>query len=449
MIFTLEETDMDFLKDDVRRLYQQFLVPSVGSALVISVYSSVDTIAVGQAEGELGTAAMAVVAPLYSFFIFLAILCGVGGSVLMSNAKGKGEEEKGNAYYTASLLMMGILTAVFWGILLIFHRQIFTFFGADEIIMPKALEYARWVIWFTPIFIAPTFLSSFIRNDGAPGLTMAAVIFGGGVNVFGDWFLVFPMGMGMKGAAIATVIGTSVQAIVMCSHFFRKKCGLKLVMPHQLHQGIRKIIDIGFGASVLDLGTVTIAIFMNNQILRYGGTMELGIYGAVSSITSLFQALFSGVGQAIQPLVSANHGAGNHTRVRAFWRYGLITSLTMGVAFTLLGELFPRQITQLFINATPEALDAAPGIFRRFFLLFLFLGVTVLATYYLQSILHGKMSMIIALLRSVFVSGLLILLLPMVMDINGVWLALPASELLTTGIALYYIYKKTYNTRSV
>ena len=121
----------------------------------------------------------------------------------MSNAKGKGEEEKGNAYYTASLLMMGILTAVFWGILLIFHRQIFTFFGADEIIMPKALEYARWVIWFTPIFIAPTFLSSFIRNDGAPGLTMAAVIFGGGVNVFGDWFLVFPMGMGMKGAAIA------------------------------------------------------------------------------------------------------------------------------------------------------------------------------------------------------------------------------------------------------
>ena len=215
-------------------------------------------------------------------------------------------------------------------------------------------------------------------------------------------------------------------------------------MPHQLHQGIRKIIDIGFGASVLDLGTVTIAIFMNNQILRYGGTMELGIYGAVSSITSLFQALFSGVGQAIQPLVSANHGAGNHTRVRAFWRYGLITSLTMGVVFTLLGELFPRQITQLFINATPEALDAAPGIFRRFFLLFLFLGITVLATYYLQSILHGKMSMIIALLRSVFVSGLLILLLPMVMDINGVWLALPASELLTTGIALYYIYKKTY-----
>ena len=182
---------MDFLKDDVRRLYRQFLVPSVGSALVISVYSSVDTIAVGQAEGELGTAAMAVVAPLYSFFIFLAILCGVGGSVLMSNAKGKGEEEKGNAYYTASLLMMGILTAVFWGILLIFHRQIFTFFGADEIIMPKALEYARWVIWFTPIFIAPTFLSSFIRNDGAPGLTMAAVIFGGGVNVFGDWFLVY------------------------------------------------------------------------------------------------------------------------------------------------------------------------------------------------------------------------------------------------------------------
>lgn len=434
---------MDFLKDDVRRLYRQFLVPSVGSALVMSIYSSVDTIAVGQAEGELGTAAMAVVTPLYSFFVFLAILCGVGGSVLMSNAKGKGENEKGNAYYTASMLVMGVLTAVFWGVLLLFHRQILTFFGADEIIMPKAMEYARWIIWFTPVFIAPTFLSSFVRNDGAPTLAMAAVIFGGCVNMFGDWFLVFPMGMGMEGAAIATVTGTSVQVIVMCSHFFRKKCNLKLVMPCQLGQGIRKIFDIGFGASVLDLGTVAIAFFMNNQIQRYGGTMELGIYGVVAAITSLFQALFCGVGQAIQPLISANHGAGNHDRVKTFWRYGLITSLVMGIVFTLLGELFPRQITQLFINATPEALAAAPEIFRQFFLLFPFLGITVLATYYLQSILHGKMSMVVAILRSVLISGLLILILPMVMDINGVWLALPASECLTAGIALWYIYRKT------
>lgn len=434
---------MDFITGDIKQLYRKFLTASMASAMVMSIYSFVDTIAVGQSEGPAGAAAMAVITPLYGVLIFLGILCGVGGSVLYGNARGEGKEEKANALFTAATGLMLFLILLVWIIFALFHQQIFTFFGADTELMPKVMEYARWLIWFLPVFILPTFISSFIRNDGAPGLAMAAVIIGGCVNIFGDWFFVFPLGLGMTGAAMATVLGTSVQVIIMCIHFFSKKCTLRIVKPNHVKPAICQTLGIGFGASVLDLGTVILSIIMNNQIMRYGDTNALAVYGVVATITSLFQALYCGVGQAIQPIVSANCGAMQAERIKQIWKMSLTTVIVLGIGFTAVGELFPTQIVRLFMDVTPEVLTVAPGIIRPFFLLFLFLGITVLATYHLQSIMHGRMSMMIAILRSVVISGLLIYVLPLFVGILGVWVAMPISELIVAVIAMLYVHNRT------
>lgn len=434
---------MDFITGDIKQLYRKFLTASMASAMVMSIYSFVDTIAVGQSEGPAGAAAMAVITPLYGVLIFLGILCGVGGSVLYGNSRGEGKEEKANALFTAATGLMLFLILLVWIIFALFHQQIFTFFGADAELMPKVMEYARWLIWFLPVFILPTFISSFIRNDGAPGLAMAAVIIGGCVNIFGDWFFVFPLGLGMTGAAIATVLGTSVQVIIMCIHFFTKKCTLRIVKPNHVKPAICQTLGIGFGASILDLGTVILSIIINNQIMRYGDTNALAVYGVVATITSLFQALYCGVGQAIQPIVSANCGAMQADRIKQVWKMALTTVIVLGIGFTAVGELFPTQIVRLFIDVTPEVLTVAPGIIRPFFLLFLFLGITVLAAYHLQSIMHGRMSMMIAVLRSVVISGLLIYILPLVMGILGVWVAMPISELIVAVIAVLYVHNRT------
>ncbi|MDD3411443.1 MAG: MATE family efflux transporter [Eubacteriales bacterium] len=182
---------MDFLKTDIKKLYFRFLFPSMMSAIVTSIYFFVD--AIGRAEGALGTAALAIISPTYGVMTFLAVLCGVGGSVMMSMAKGQGEEEKGNACFTAAVALMGILAIALWGVFAAFMEPIFTLFGANAEIMPKAVEYEKWIIGFLPVFVFSTFMSAFIRNDGAPHLAMAAVILGGGLNVLGDWLLVFPM----------------------------------------------------------------------------------------------------------------------------------------------------------------------------------------------------------------------------------------------------------------
>ena len=433
---------MDFITANVKAIYRKYLIASIGSALALSVYSFVDTIAVGQSEGELGTAAMAVISPLYSFLTFFGILCGIGGSVLFSAARGEGREEKARACYTLSLAAAGAVTALLWAGLFLFHDPVFRFFGADEVILPKVMEYAQWVIRFLPFFILPTFLGAFLRNDGAPHLAMGAVIVGGCVNILGDWLLVFALGLGMEGAAIATVIGSVVQTVIMCGHFFRKRCGLRLVRPRHFGKGIRKLGTAGIGSGILDLGSVFIAVLMNNQIMRCGGPTELAVYGVIAAVSPLFQAVFGGVGQAVQPLVSANCGAREWDRVRTFWRLGLTTSLALGAAFTCLGELFPVPFVRMFMDAAPETLAIVPSVFRPYFLLFPPLGVTVLATYFLESILHGKMSMLVALLRSFLISGPAILALPLLLDLTGLWLALPVSECIVAAAALAYIKRR-------
>ena len=272
---------------------------------------------------------------------------------------------------------------------------------------------------------------------------MAGVISGGCFNVFGDWFFVFPLGMGMEGAAIATVLGTTLQCLIICSHLFRKHCGLKLAKPFHMGKAIRKIFVIGIGASLLDLGTVVLSTITNNQILRYGSEVELAIYGVMTTIAALVQAMYCGVGQAIQPLVSSNFGARQYERVKQFLKMSVGTVLIMGVLFTLIAECLPVPIVKLFMDATPEVLAAAPNSMRLYSLLYLFLGFTVLSTYYLQSVMRDRASMAIGILRSLVVSGLLLYLLPIFWGINGVWLALPISECIVTVVAAVFLSKKT------
>ena len=290
---------MDYLTSSTKALYRKYLIASLGSALVITIYSFVDTIAVGQSEGPAGTAAMAVITPIFGILVFFGILFGIGGSVLMNNAKGAGNEEKGNAYFTTALILVVGFTVVTWVLFARFSKPILFFFGATQGTLPLVMRYVQWLLRCWPIFIFSTFIGAFVRNDNAPELVMAGVISGGCFNIFGDWFFVFPLGMGMEGAAIATVLGTTLQCLILCSHLFRKCCGLKLAKPFRMGKAIRKIFVIGIGASLLDLGTVVLSTITNNQILRYGSEVELAIYGVMTTIAALVQAMYCGVGQAI------------------------------------------------------------------------------------------------------------------------------------------------------
>lgn len=433
---------MEITQAPIGRVFRKYLFSSFGSALIMSVYAFVDAIAVGQAEGPDGAAVMAVISPLFGVFVFLALVFGIGGSVLMSAARGEGDDGEADRWYSAAMLLMGIVTAVVWIACLVFHRPLLRLFGANDELIPLVMRYSSWLIGFSPLVIGAIFLACYVRNDGAPGLAMRAVLIGGGFNILGDWLLVFPLGLGITGAGIATVVSNGLQTIVLCTHFFSKRCTMRLTKPGGLWHRAKAICSVGFGAGMLDLANVVLFCLLNNQIMRYGGVLYLAVFGAVETMSTLFQSLFAGVGQALQPIVSTNFGAKLHDRVRATLRYAMLTAVALGAAFTLFGLCAPKFIVRVFMDATPETLAIAGSVVRPYCTIYVFMAVNVAATYYLQSTLRARQSTAISLARGLVVSGLFILLLPLVFGRDGIWYAMPAAEFLVFLLSLVWISQK-------
>lgn len=432
---------MDLLHSEIKRTFLKFLVPSIGGALVVTLYSFVDTIAIGQGVGPDGTAACAVLLPIFAIATFAGLLCGVGGSVLMSRAKGGGSEEKGNAYYTAALLLVGLLAILIWAGTYLFQEEIYRLFGANDTLLPYAMEYGTLIILTMPSFVLTSFLANFLRNDGVPGFVMTATVIGAAVNIFGDWFFVFPLGMGMFGAALATALGSVLQVVIMASYLFTKRCGLKLMRPYQLLPAWRKILLNGFGTGFSEIALIIVTFVANNQIMRYSDTAGLAMYGMLSTIAALFIHIYAGAGQAAQPIASVNYGAGLVRRYWDVYRLGLRTILILGVSFTVLCLLLPEEITRLFIKVTPEVLEIAPMTFRLYALSFLPLGINIFLSVYLQSILRSKAAAVIAVFRGLVLNCILLYLLPVFWEAAGIWVSFSVTEGLVSVFGLLYVLR--------
>lgn len=436
---------MDVLKTDIRKLFFHFLIPSVGGAIAVAAYSFVDTIAIGQGVGSLGAAACAVVLPVFCLAHLLALICGVGGSVLMSAARGAGRKEKADAYYTASLLLTLFTTLIVWVFLIIFQKPFYRFFGGNGALLSCTFEYGKWIVWFFPFFVALSMLGCFIRCDGAPKLVLYATLIGGCINIFGDWLLVFPLKMGMQGAAIATVSGTVVQVLILAGYCFSPRCQLKLQMPFQIGKAFRKIIGNGFGAGISSLSVIAVSMIANNQIMKYENEDALAVYGMLITISSLFMGVYTGVGQAVQPIAAPNFGAGNKKRYWKVCRLGMITVSLLGISFFLICELFPLPVTALFIRMTPEVEAIAAFIVRVYGASFLPLAINIFVILYLQCIMEARISSLISLLRGLFLNCVLLYFLPFVMQGDGIWFAASIAEYavcLLSGCYMWKLYRK-------
>lgn len=433
---------MDFLKDNVYSIYRSYLAATLGAALAMSIYSFIDTIAVGQYAGAVGTAAIAVINPLYTLMYVLASLFALGGSVHMGNAIGRGRETEGLQYFTIAAIGCALVTLVSWLLCFWNLKDILVLLGANDEVLPAAYDYGKWVIGFLPVIVGPDFFAAFLRLDKDPKRALRAVLTGGIVNVFLDWFLVFPMRMGVQGAAIATVIGTAVQDVIMLSHFTSKKNTLHFVPLPQPFRCFRSVFYTGISSLFIDLGTIVMNIVMNKTMLAYGGTEALGVYGVLNTIALLVQAMFSGAGQTVQLGASVNFGAKQMDRVRSFFHHGFKTVMVLGISVFLIGEIFPKQILYLFMGSD-ASIALGPYIMRRYMPLFMCMGFNILAAYLLQGILQQRACAASALLRSVVMPMITLFVLSRCFGATGVYVSLTVSEWLSAMMIYIYLRRRT------
>lgn len=421
---------MDLLHDNLGTLYRKYLTASFGSALISSIYGLVDMAMVGQYHGPTGSAAMAVIAPIWNILYSFGLLCGIGGSVLYAIARGKpGREREANGCFTASVLLGGLISAALIGLVWIWEVPLLRLFGADDALLPLCLAYLEAPKLTVPVYVFSNILSSFLRNDNDPGLATRAVVFGGLFNVFGDYFFVFVLDMGIRGAGIATAIGASASVLLMLGHFLRKSNTLRPVRPARLLHRFRDITVNGFSSFFSDVAMGILTMLFNRQIMKYLGTDALAIYGVIVSVSTFVQCCAYGVGQASQPLLSQNYGAGAMDRIRTLLRYGLVTSAVIGLVWTGLCEAFPTLLIRLYMAPTDSVLAAAPSVIRVYAISFLLLPLNIYASYYLQALARAAQSMLVSMARGMAVSGALILILPPLLDGSAVWWAMPVTEM--------------------
>lgn len=427
--------------ESVSKLFFRYLIPAILGTMVTSIYILADTIIIGKGIGIDAMAALNIVLPLFNIFFGNGLLFGVGGSVLMAIARGRGDAKTGECYFTVALIL-NIITCIFYTIFLwIFMEPIAKFLGATEVTMPYVMNYAPYVIAGLSVFAFSTFLQTFVRNDGAPKLAMTAVVTGGISNVFLDLLFVYPLDIGMASASIASVIGSGITVCILLCHFCSKSNGLKLSLQGFSFSYVKDIFASGFTSFLVDITSGIVMFVFNIEILKTVGDVGVSMYGVICNTAIIVICLCNGINQAAQPIISTNHGAGLPNRIIAVRSLGIKTAFAICSVATIIGLAMPNLFTYIFLNPNKEILAMSPTAIRTYFVGFFVTGINMFIVGYFQSIVKPGISLLLCLLRGCVLSILFVKILSPLFGIVGIWASVPLAELVTLLIAFYFIRK--------
>lgn len=434
--------------ENVSKLFFRYLIPAIMGTMVTSIYVLADTIIIGKGIGIDAMAALNIVLPLFNIFFGNGLLFGVGGSVLMSIARGRGDVKAGECYYTVSMILNAVTCILYTVLFWVFMDPIARFLGATDVTMPYVKEYVPYVIAGLSVFAFSTFLQTFVRNDGAPKLAMAAVVTGGISNVFLDILFVYPLHMGMAGASIASVIGSGITVIILLFHFRSKSCGLKFSLEGFSLKYVKQVFANGFTSFLVEITSGMVMFVFNIQLLEYVGDIGVSMYGVICNTAIIVICLCNGINQAAQPIISTNHGAGLYVRIESVRRLGVKTAMVICSIPAVIGLIVPNVFTYIFLNPNEELLALSPVAIRTYFIGFFVMGVNMFIVGYFQSIVKPVLSLILCLLRGCVLSILFVTILAPLFGVVGIWASVPLGEFVTLFIAVYFMKKNRREVRA-
>ena len=434
---------LNLLKDKESKVFFHYLVPAVCSTLVTSVYLLVDTLIIGQGVGALGISALNIFMPFFLLFNGIGLLFGIGSGILISSEDGMGNKKKANQYFATgfvSILSIAIILGLIWNYYL---ESVCVILGANSNTIDLVLEYGKCIMAFAPVFMMSNYFAPIVRNMKNPKLVMCAVLTGSVLNVILDYVFVFPMDMGMFGAAAATVIGSLTTLLVLSTHFIKKQNRVKINKETISLNLLAPIFKCGFSSLIMEVASGFVIFIFNIQILKYIGNNGIVVYGIISNCVLVGLALFNGVAQAAQPIIATNFGAGLNTRVKKVLKYALITTTIIGVSLFAVVFLFTGQIIKVFVQANSEILSVGIPALRLYLSAFCIMNINILISSYFQSVGKEKVAIYISIIRGFLLNIVLAFVLPSVLPATVLWVVVPVSELITLVCITVYAKRNT------
>ena len=412
------------MKTKLRRYIVSNLIAMTG----LSCYLLADTFFISVAQGANGITALNLALPVYGLMFAIGSMIGVGSATRysLSRAVGWGDEDR---YFSGSAL--GALAASVPFVLLgLFATDgVLLLLGADATILAVGRSYLRIALCCAPFFMLNYTCTAFVRNDGAPTIAMAATLTSGLFNILFDYIFMFPMGMGMVGAALATGLSPLVSMGICLVHYLSPKNNVRFVWAVPSLRRLAASCSLGVAAFVGEIsGAVTTLVF-NFLLLNLGGNVTVAAYGVIANVALVTTALFNGVSQGLQPLASAAHGAANRAEEAWLLRRCLQIAAALAVVLVAVVVLLAEPLVSVFNSegSAQLAAYAVPGI-RLYFLGFLLACFNIVRAGYFGAVGMGRESAVIALSRGVVSIVLFAVLLAALWGVTGVWLAFPVSE---------------------
>ena len=417
--------------------FAKYVSLNVMGMIGLSCYILADTFFVSKGLGTDGLTALNLAIPIYSFIHGSGLMIGMGGGTRYSIQKSQKDSAAANRTFTHALYLAAVFAVFFVAVGLLFAGDIVWIFGARENVFNMSRTYLRVILSFAPAFLLNNVLLCFVRNDGAPQLSMAAMIGGSLSNVVLDWVFIFPCGMGIFGAAFATGPAPIISMLILSPHFIRKHNKFHPVKCRPQARQAGWILSSGVPSLVTEVSSGVVMIVFNSIIMNLNGNVGVAAYGVIANLSLVIIAIYTGIAQGIQPLMSRSFGLKDYDAIRAFLRYAILTMAVFSICIYMIVFFGASPITSIFNSEHDAMLQAiAMDGLRLYFIACPFAGFNIILSIYFTSTQRPLPAHIISLLRGFIVIIPMAFLLSVVAQIHGVWCAFPATEFVVAVIGL-------------
>lgn len=434
------------MNKNILKDFSKYISFNILGQIAYSCYTLADTFFVSADLGTNGLTALNLAFPVFCMISGAGLMIGIGGSSRFSILKSRSKSKTADQIFTNAFILVFMLAAIFFFAGFFASRPLTKLLGADSQVFEITNIYLKTLMLFAPAFMLNHLLQCFVRNDGHPSLSMAAMITGSFSNIILDYIFIFPFNMGIFGAAFATGLSPVISMLILLPYFIKKNNSFHFISTNlvQMKKNIGKILANGIPPFLTEAASGVVMLVFNFIMLRIAGNVGVAAFGVISVISLVVISLYTGLSQGMQPLISQNHGAENKENVQTLLNYSLVTSVLLSAV--IYGIIFfnAPYLVSVFNREQDFVLTqyAIPGL-KLYFTACPFIGFNIVLSTYFISINHPLPAQIISLLRSFFILVPMAFILSYFFGMTGVWLAYPATEILVFIFALTLIYLQT------
>lgn len=432
--------------NNILHLFIKYVSLNVLGMIGLSCYILADTFFVARGIGSDGLTALNIAIPIFNFVNGIGLMLGMGSATKYAILKAQNKNNEANIIFTNSLIYILIISVFFITLSIFFTSHIAYILGARGNIHSMTNIYIKMILLFSPMFMLNNVLLGFVRNDNHPRLAMIAMLMGSLFNIVFDYIFIFPFNMGIFGAVLATVFSPIVSILILSALFIKKKNTFFIIKPNISFRKFFEISSLGVSFLITEVSSGFVILSFNIIILNIAGDVGVAAYGITANIALVIIAIFTGMGQGVQPIISINYN--NQDNINKIYKYAVILSTSISIFVYIITYLFANEITSIFNRDNIEELQriSVNGL-RIYFTAFIFVGYNIITCVYFSSRDKAKQAFIISILRGFIFIMPSIFILSSIFNMTGVWLSFPVAEILTSIFAfIFFINKnKSYN----